>query len=234
MNKYLYFNNNKFPIHVTDNTIKITPATFHPNGNLWEQKSIYNFYKNIQPTDNYNIIDIGAQTGLYTLYAKYLPNSTFYSFEPFFETFQELNNNINLNNITNVKTFNFAISDKICMQNLQVCLSHNGLHTLGNNVKRFNDIKTIEVECHTIDELFFEKNISVQFIKIDTEGHEYFILNGAINTIKTYKPLIQIEWNILNMEQCNVNVNDLQNFIEKIEYEIIDKTDEEVLIRSKI
>ena len=168
------------------------------------------------------------------MYAKYLPNSTFYAFEPFFETFQELNNNIKLNNITNTKTFNFAISDKICIQNLQVCMSHNGLHTLGNNVKRFHDIKTIEVECHTIDELFFEKSIPVHFIKIDTEGHEYYILNGAINTIKTYKPLIQLEWNTINMEQCNVNINDLQNFIEKINYEIIDKTDEEVLIRSKI
>ena len=234
MHKYYYFNNKNYPIYVTDNTIKITPATFHPNGTLWEEKSIYNFYKCIMPNEKYNIIDIGAQTGLYTLYAKYLPNSTFYAFEPFFETFQELNNNIKLNSITNTKTFNFAISDKICIKNLQVCMSHNGLHTLGNNVKRFDDIKTIEVECHTIDELFFEKNIPVHFIKIDTEGHEYYILNGAINTIKTYKPLIQLEWNTINMEQCNVNVTDLQNFIEKINYEIIDKTDEEVLIRSKI
>ena len=163
-----------------------------------------------------------------------MPKSTFFSFEPFPDTFLELNRNIELNNIKNVKTFNFAISDKHSMQNLQVCLSHNGLHTLGNNVQRFDDIKSIAVECYTIDELFHDKDIPAHFIKIDTEGHELFILQGAINTINKYKPLIQLEWNTLNMKQCNVNESDLIEFVKNINYEIIDITNEEVLILSLI
>lgn len=35
------------------------------------------------------------------------------------------------------------------------------------------------------------------------------------------------------MSQCNVDINIFKNFIEKINYEIIDITNEEMLIRSK-
>ena len=229
MKEYNYWENKS--IFVSDRTVEITPASFYPDGTLWEHISIKKFYDEIPDNKEYNIIDIGAQTGLYSLYAKYLPNSTFFSFEPFPDTFLELNRNIELNNITNVKTFNFAISDKHSIQNLQVCLSHNGLHTLGNNVQRFNDIKSIPVECYTIDELFYDKNIPAHFIKMDTEGHELFILQGGINTINKYKPLIQLEWNTINMKQCNVNESDLIEFVKNINYEIMDITNEEVLIR---
>lgn len=98
MNIYYYFNNKNYPIKVTNKTVEITPYTFQPNCIMWESESIYKLYSHISQ-NNYNILDIGAQTGLYALYAKYLPNSTFYAFEPFIETFNKLNNNIELNEI---------------------------------------------------------------------------------------------------------------------------------------
>ena len=36
------------------------------------------------------ILDIGAQTGLYTLFAKYLPQSKIYAFEPSVKNFNVL------------------------------------------------------------------------------------------------------------------------------------------------
>ena len=80
-----YYNNRntKYPIHVTDETLIVSPASFLRNGQLWEEKSVSYFYNNIPTDKSVNIIDIGAQTGLYTLYAKYLPKSQFYAFEPF-------------------------------------------------------------------------------------------------------------------------------------------------------
>ena len=71
------------------------------------------FYERVFATkkDKIVIVDIGAQTGLYTLFAKFVDNATFYAFEPFVSSFNALNENIKLNNISNVKTFNIAISD---------------------------------------------------------------------------------------------------------------------------
>ena len=171
--KYYYFNDEKYPISVTDETRKITPYTFSSDGELWEQQALYQFYKGIDAAINYNIVDIGAQSGLYSLFAKYLPLSTFYAFEPFPTTFELLNDNLQLNEITNVKTYNLAISDKEGVSILNTSISHNGLNTLGQNPLRFNDVYPINVNTTTLDLFFY--NTPVHYIKIDTEGYEYYI-----------------------------------------------------------
>lgn len=107
-------------------------------------------------------MDIGAQFGIYSLFAKYLPLSTFYAFEPFPATFELLNDNMTLNNITNVKTFNLAISNTQGISTLNTSANHNGLHTLGQNPLRFNDINPIDVNTTTLDIVF--KDIPVHYI----------------------------------------------------------------------
>ncbi len=227
-----YFNDKNYPIKVTQETCVLTSGTFLPNNELWENKSLKQFFSKID-NNNYNIVDIGAQSGLYTLFAKYLPNSKFYSFEPFKPTFKLLNDNIKLNELTNVETFNLALSDNKGISNFNVCLAHNGLHTMGSNPLRFKDIQQIQVETDTLDNLFYEKNIPVHFIKIDTEGFEYFILKGAINTINKYKPLIQLEWNITNMKQCNVTPTMLLELLQQLNYTEKCMVEEEKIFGSK-
>lgn len=234
MNRFYYFNNEKNEIIVSDETISLTPYTFMKNNQLWENESITYFYKNMLPTEKYNIIDVGAQSGLYSLYAKYLPLSTFYSFEPFTPTFDLLNQNIKLNNIINVQTYNIGLSNKKDKMILNTCVEHNGLHTLGSKPLRFHNIKPIEIEVNTIDELFFEKNIPVHFIKIDTEGWEYKILLGAMKTIHKYKPMIQIEWNETNMEQCNIKPSHVNDLIREIGYTKQHIVNEELFIVPQI
>lgn len=230
MNEYCYFNNENYRFKVSDKTLELTPYTFQVNNQLWENESIEEFYKNISPNEKFNIVDIGAQSGLYTLFAKFLPNSTFYSFEPFPPTFALLNENIELNKITNVKTFNLGISNKKEKLTLNSCINHNGLHTMGQTPMRFSDIKPIEVDVDTLDNLFYEKNIPVHFIKIDTEGWEYNILLGGINTIKTYKPIIQLEWNETNLKQCGFESSQLENLIKDMGYKVFKKINEELFI----
>jgi len=231
MNKvYYYFNNKNYPISVTNKTTQIAKYTFQADGTMWELPSITQFFNNISNSESYNIIDIGAQVGLYSLYAKFLPKSTFYSFEPFPETFNELNENIKLNDIHNIKTFNIAISDKDGETTLNTSINHNGLHTLGKTPLRFNDIKPLSVKTSTLDNIF--NNTPIHFIKIDTEGYEYFILKGGIEVIKKYKPIIQLEWNITNMKQCDVTESMMEELLEEIGYHKIGMVEEEILISS--
>jgi FkbM family methyltransferase len=54
--------------------------------------------------------------------------------------------------------------------------------------------KSIEVECTTLDALVNNVGIEkVNFIKIDTEGAEFFVLNGGRDLIRNSQPLIQVE-----------------------------------------
>lgn len=55
---------------------------------------------------------------------------------------------------------------------------------MGDNPLRFNDIEPVNVKTTTLD-LFFDE-IPVHYIKIDTEGYEYFILKGGKNIITKY------------------------------------------------
>ena len=211
-----YYNhrNPNYHINVTDETLRITPHTFQKNRPMWEEESINYFYDNVPVDKPVNILDIGAQTGLYTLYAKYLPKGQFYSFEPFPDTYKVLNDNIALNGITNVNTYNFGISNYKGDCVLNTSKSHNGLHTIGPNPLRFTDIVPVKINVDTIDNIFYENDIPVDFIKIDTEGWEYFILQGGEKTIQKYKPFIQIEWSEVNMKQCNVDMHEFQKYID--------------------
>ncbi len=233
-NLYRYYKSDKYQFEVTDSTLKHTPNTFLTNSVLWETDSIDKFYNLVKQSKNnkINIVDIGAQSGLYTLFAKWLPNAHFYSFEPFKLTYDILNDNIELNGITNVTTHNCALSDKIGTAQLNVCKSHNGLHTLGDNL-RFNDSVKIDVKIDTLDNIFYDRDIPVDFIKIDTEGHEYFIIKGGLKTIRKYKPVIQLEWNITNMKQCKITEDDMNKLLNSIDYVKFHKIDEELFIAHK-
>jgi len=229
---YFYHNNPiNYSFLITEETKKNVEYTFNIDGNIYESESLSVFYGYMDKNKSYNIIDIGAQAGLYSLYAKFMPNSTFYSFEPFKETYNYLVDNLKINNITNVNTYNIGISDKK-QENVvfNTCISHNGLNTLGENPLRFNDIKQVYIDIDTIDNLFYNKGIKVDFIKIDTEGHEYFILMGAKKTIETYKPIIQLEYNITNMKQCNITPSMIDNLIYELNYKKINFTNEELII----
>ena len=215
--KYNYSSDKVF--YVTDNTLKLTPHTFFSNGGMHELDEIIYFYKRVleNKKDNIVIVDIGSQTGLYTLYAKFLKNVTIYAYEPYTPCYNELNENIDLNNIKNVKTFNIAISNKKETKILKVP-DHKGLCTLGDTPLRFLIHDSYEVKCDTLDNLFYLTDTPVDFIKCDTEGWEYYILQGGMETIKKYKPIIQLEFVITNMKQCDVTVEMFNSKIEELGY----------------
>jgi FkbM family methyltransferase len=211
---YRYFDDEEYNIKVSKKTCELTPYTFLKNGKLWENLSLQQFFRNIDNQRKLTIVDVGAQSGLYSLFAKFLPNSTFYSFEPYSPTFDLLNENLILNNIKNVNTYNMGLSNNSGYATLNTCISHNGLHTMGNVLKRFQDVNQINIKTITMDDFFFKNDIPIDYLKIDTEGFEYWILMGGIKTINKYKPIIQLEWNIINMEQCGVTesmLNDIMN-----------------------
>tara|TARA_B110000046_G_C13008146_1_gene405353 strand:- start:643 stop:1371 length:729 start_codon:yes stop_codon:yes gene_type:complete len=224
--KRKYFDGTEFVVCNDSLTFSdCSPFNFTQKGTIWEDESIKLFYSNyLKKKENLVIVDVGAQVGLYTLYAKKLTNATFYAYEPYDVELNILQKNIELNNINNVILDTKAISNIKGNAKMNICKNHPGLNTLGNNILRWNPRRTEtiqkNVETDTIDNLF--ENICVDMIKIDTEGWEYNILQGAEKVILRDKPNIQIEWNTTNMRQCNINPKDLENYIvNTLKYSII-------------
>ena len=62
---------------------------------------------------NWNVFDVGGNYGWYSIHmAKKFPSAKIFTFEPIPHTYDYLNLNISLNNVNNVKSYNFGASDK--------------------------------------------------------------------------------------------------------------------------
>ena len=218
---FIYPFSNSEPILVTDETCTFAQYTFPPNGQIWEYNSL-SFMKELIQTklDNKGVfVDVGAQVGLYTLTAKYYPQIQYHSFEPFPESLRILKQNIDLNQLTNVKVYDFALSNVNAKVPFSTCKSHNGLHTLGNNPTRFSDVEKIEIETKKLDDI--ENLDCIDYMKMDTEGWEYFVLLGALKKIKSYPPkVIQLEVNHINLAQTNVTQMQLLDLMKELGYTV--------------
>jgi FkbM family methyltransferase len=221
---YKYFKD--FYIKITNETLSYNHHTW--GSKIWEQELIEFFYDQIG--EDYNIIDIGAQSGSFTLMSKFLPKTNWYSFEPDPLNFKLLKDNVEGNDIKNVNIYNKAIGKNIGESFLNICINHRGLNTMGNDLKRFsiNDCDKIEIEVDTLDNIF--ENTRVDLIKIDTEGSEYDILLGAKNILKKYKPKILLEYHNQNLEQCGYNISILNELLKDLNYKISKKIDDNVFV----
>ena len=152
---------------------------------------------------NPTILDVGANIGLYSIcYSKIFSNSIIHSFEPVRKNYQALITNIKSNKIKNIISYKFGLLDK--RKNLKIGIPDAKTHK--RYKKNINDglfsifakKKNLKIKLLSLDDLnkdnFFNK---IDFIKIDVEGAESLVLEGAKKTIKKFKPTIQIEFNEL-------------------------------------
>lgn len=228
MRQFIYPDEHTF--FVTEETVKKTENSFHPTNGIWEPLSIHYFYTLVNKKhENKNavIVDVGAQSGLYSLYAKFLPSCRFYAFEPFQDTYTLLQENLQLNQIYNVKTYNYALGSKNETKILHVP-DHLGLNTLGDIPKRFDTWKDVLVQVKRLDDIFLEeKESSLDYLKCDTEGWEYHVLKGAEECIRKWKPELFIEVNGENLEQCSLTIPDIYDYLHSLGYKPVYELDRE-------
>lgn len=137
-----------------------------------------------------NIIDAGAFTGDTTLPLSKVTTGNIYAFEPFEDSFNLLKKNIHDNNIKNI------IPIKKSLGNINgdrtLFLSGNNVQGITSNPNIRNYDNELKVQEITIDKFVEDNNLDIGFITVDVEGAEMDLLKGAINTIKTQKPILFI------------------------------------------
>lgn len=187
-------------------TIKLYPEgqiAFGIFANRFEKLEIDAFQRIIKP--GMTIVDAGANIGLYSLIASNVvgANGKVFSFEPSKETFQRLLNNIKLNGFTNITSFNHGLGDKI---NEKLILRQdvgNGdaerylLHENEAPDRKLENVNSIkigeEIIIDTLDNSLAKFNINkIDFLKIDTEGFEYYILKGAKQILHNSPQIIML------------------------------------------
>lgn len=176
------------------------------SGEVYALDKIISKYLNYR--DDSIIFDVGANRGEYSLtLTKKFPFARVYSFEPNSYTFEVLKENLK---DTSVKVFNHGFGNKESRSEIYV-YENNTISEHASLYKEFAkvispelgklDILPVEIELKTIDGFCIENNIgNIDFIKIDVEGHELSVLEGALNMINHSKiKIIQFEFNVANI-----------------------------------
>jgi FkbM family methyltransferase len=142
--------------------------------------------------------DLGAHVGYFTLLAALLVKESGHvvSFEPNPDNIKHLKRHIYMNNYSNVKVIEAAVSnvDGFASFNNKRESSTGKLSLEGN----------IQVVTRTIDTLVGEGEIPPpDYMKIDVEGSEAQVLRGALKTIEKYGPTIFLSTHGEHMkEEC--------------------------------
>jgi FkbM family methyltransferase len=128
------------------------------------------------------VLDIGAHHGLYTLLASKLigPRGKVVAFEPSPRERKALRLNVGMNRCKNVVIQGLALGDKAGECDLYV-VDH---HETGCNSLRppafSGSISSVSVSVMSLDQWLSERHLeSVDFIKLDVEGGELAVLQGA-------------------------------------------------------
>lgn len=161
--------------------------TLMNNGDF--EPHFYNVAKNVIIDGNI-CLDCGANLGYHAItMAKMVgPRGKIIAFEPLRVIYQQLNGNVFLNDLRNVITINAALGNKqdiIQMDYVDVD-NPNGVNIGATKVGGHGDT----VELLPIDNVIQN---GVSFIKIDVQGSEVFLLEGANELIKNSRPVMFVE-----------------------------------------
>lgn len=144
-------------------------------------------------TSRRHMIDVGGNVGRWSVdFAKHF--DTVSAFEPapyHIECFEK-----NCALYPNVKLYPYGLSNTNKKGNLEVAVEHH----LGSTRVIPNDEGTIELK--TLDEHGFQ---NVDVIKVDVEGLEIDVLQGAEQTIAKCKPIIVIERCVFNSQRFGLD-----------------------------
>lgn len=197
----------KLPIEIVDSRKKYVlfkndcgVSDMARRGGVYEHY-IFDYIKNNLNVDGKTIIDIGANFGFHSMEFADLvgENGKVISFEPQRLVYYQLCANILINGYDNITSYNLALSDEVTrlkMENLDYH-SENTINIGNAHLNAYTHLAYNEVDVKPLDSFQFE-NVAV--IKIDVQGFEPKVLDGAIQTILKHKPVIFIEVEIPQLQ----------------------------------
>ena len=194
-------------------------------------KHMDHLYKKLIKIENPIIFDIGANLGgSIKLFKKQYSKSKIYSFEPVRESFNKIKLQFSENRDINI--YNFAVGQKVEKKFLNVY--ENGGHSSffkkikgtrwekknnQSHIKERNKFKLeekkIEVEMITLDNFCENYKIdNIDFLKIDTQGYEKFVLEGAQNLLKNRKiKIIKLEMIFSEIYEKSASFYDIEGYL---------------------
>jgi FkbM family methyltransferase len=169
------------------------------------------------------VIDVGANIGAFSVQVAdaILPaNGTVYAFEPQRQIYQMLCGNLALNSVDNVYAEKTAVGSStkpITVPKVDyykpASFGSVGLTGEFDDVGQDLDFGNGEIVDQIVIDEYFKDIENISIIKVDVEGMELDVVNGAVATINKHRPLMYIEY----YKQYN-GATELKTLIESLGY----------------
>jgi FkbM family methyltransferase len=157
-------------------------------GKEWEKKTCAVWPRLVEPGTV--MVDVGAYNGIYAI-ASAMMGAKVIAFEPHPANFARMKANASLNSVR-IEMVKAALSDREGTTSLYMKHSEDRMSDLGSlELMPSIDAHGITVQTQRLDIIKFTARVGL--IKIDVEGHEMPVLNGAAQTIFDYHPNVVIE-----------------------------------------
>ncbi len=155
-------------------------------------------------TTGTNILDIGANYGLYTLSMARKTGETgkVLAFEPTPSVADCLEQSIANNNLNNIQLLHAGVSDHTGTAKLYLNPNPelNSLYSDDNSKDNFESVELVTLDA-VMETNSWER---IDFVKLDAEGEEVNIINGGKKTLSTFSPLIMYE--LKHGEKLNISL----------------------------
>ena len=142
------------------------------------------------------IVDVGANMGMFSLFANHFYNCKCYAFEPVKSTANLLEKNIALNKTNGqlanaIEVVPYALSDNEC--EIEISVNQQDAASASFVLPHNKHAQTEKIHCITLDQWVNENRISkIDFIKADIEGAERYMLAGATKVLQEFAPKLAI------------------------------------------
>jgi FkbM family methyltransferase len=173
------------------------------SGNEQEHQKVY--AEVVRPGDV--VLDAGANWGVHTLYLATLTQAAgrVLAFEPHPEVVMELRRNVTCNGLSQVSIHGCCLLDQEGEIPFTLGQSSKTSHIDGTHDHSAGT--SVMVPCRTLDSVVEELGLtSLRLIKVDVEGAEARLLQGAAQTILRFRPHLVVE---LHNPQQDVQVAQL-------------------------
>lgn len=220
-------------------------------GEDYEKNEMNYIGEYLKQCDCLNVLDIGGNVGSFSLDLSAVEDSlTFHIFEPIPNTYNKLLANIKLNEKEESKfnTYNIGLSDKAgsfdfylpatdeaaSMQPIEDSFYRKGSNEMGEYTGK-DKMEKVVCLVDTVDNIVSSKGIdNIGFIKIDVEGNEKFVLQGAKETLSKFKPLVYCELLRIHSARFGYHPNEVIDYMTEFGYKCYVMKDKELIKIDKI
>lgn len=220
-----------------DETFCRAEAELCGNGD-YEKADIDVIVKYLQKTGDKEVFDVGANAGLFSLnlfYELLEDSKVHYTlFEPLPTTFEKMQMNLKLNNVSTsfFRTENLGLSDRegsfdFYLPGASEAASlepiNDGFYLKNSdpdgNYTGLTQMQKVKCGVSTLDKYVEKNQVSrIDFLKIDVEGNEKFVLKGAEQTLNRFHPFVYCELLRKHSKRFGYHPNEVIEFMKELGY----------------